>query len=186
MPFGSVWIAVVASAVAVFVGSSILHMALQYHKADYKKLENEDPVRDALRKAATGPGLYFTPYCSDHRQMKDPAMQEKFRQGPVAMITVAPSGNISMGRNLGLWFLFSVLVSFVSAYVARVTLHPGSDGMTVMRVTGTVAFAAYGLSHVSDSIWKAQPWSNTVRSLIDALVYSVITALVFKALWPAA
>jgi hypothetical protein len=178
--------AVVASAVAVFVGSSILHMVLQYHKADYKKLADEDPLRDALRKAAPGPGLYFTPYCADHKQMKDPAMQEKFRQGPVAMITVAPSGNISMGRNLGLWFLFSVLVSFVAAYVARHTLHPGADGITVMRVTATVAFAAYGLGNVSDSIWKAAPWSNTFRSLVDALVYSIITGFIFKLLWPAA
>ena len=186
MPFGSVWMAVVASAVAVFVGSSILHMVLKYHQADYKKLDNEDPLRDALRKSAGGPGLYFTPYCADHKQMREPAMQEKFRQGPVAMITVAPHGEMSMGRNLGLWFGFAVLVSFVSGYVARVTLHPAADGMTVMRVTATVAFAAYGLGNVSDSIWKAQPWSNTIRSLVDALIYALITGFVFKLLWPAA
>jgi hypothetical protein len=58
--------------------------------------------------------------------------------------------------------------------------------MLVMRVTGTVAFAAYGISHISDSIWKGQPWGNTLRALIDAAVYSILTAVVFRVLWPAA
>jgi hypothetical protein len=55
-----------------------------------------------------------------------------------------------------------------------------------MRVTGTVAFAAYGVSHISDSIWKGQPWSNTVRALIDAALYALLTAVVFRVMWPAA
>ena len=49
MPFGSLWIPVIVSAVVVFVASSILHMALKYHKADVKSLPNEDAVREALR-----------------------------------------------------------------------------------------------------------------------------------------
>jgi hypothetical protein len=186
MPFGSLWIAVLASAAAVFVGSSILHMLLRYHRADIKGLPDEDAVRAALARSAPAPGLYFTPYCVDHTQMREPEMMEKLRKGPVAMITICPNGPPSMGRSLALWFLFSVLVSFVSAYIARHTLKPGADGMLVMRITGTVAFAAYGLSHVSDSIWKAQPWGNTVRALVDALVYALLTGAVFRLLWPAA
>jgi hypothetical protein len=49
-----------------------------------------------------------------------------------------------------------------------------------------VAFAGYGLSHVSDSIWKGQPWSNTVRALVDGAIYAVLTAITFRLLWPAA
>lgn len=184
MPFGSLWIPVLASAVAVFVVSSILHMALQYHKADYKLLPGEDAVRDALRKSAAAPGLYFTPYCPDHKAMQEPANLEKFQKGPVAMIYVSPNGTPNLGKHLALWFAFSVFVSFVSAYVARLTLHPGVDGMLVMRVVGTVAFACYGIGQISDSIWKAQPWGNTVRALVDGLVYALTTGLVFRLLWP--
>src|SRR5512143_1554706 len=186
MPFGSVWMAVVASAIAVFIGSSILHMALRYHKADYSQLPDEDGVRAVLGKAAPGPGLYVTPYCADHKQMREPAVREKYEKGPVAMITVLPNGLPNMGRYLSLWFVFTVLVSFVAGYVARHTLHPGSDPLLVMRVTGTVAFAAYALPEISASIWKAQPWGNTARALFDGLVYSLITGLVFRLLWPAA
>ena len=185
MPFGSLWIPVVVSAIVVFVGSSILHMVLKYHKADYKSLANEEAVRQALNKASCPPGLYFTPYCTDMKQMKDPAFQEKFQKGPVAMITVYPKGAPMLPKHLALWFGFSLLVSFVAAYVARHTLQPGADGMLVMQITGTVASAGYALSPVSDSIWKGQPWSNTARAVIDGLIYAVLTGATFRLLWPA-
>jgi len=185
MPFGSLWLPVIVSAVVVFVASFVLHMVLKYHKADYKPLPNEDAVRDPLGKGNPAPGVYMTPHCADHGQMKDPAMVAKFEKGPVALLTVMPKGAPNMGKHLVLWFGFSVLVSFTAAYVARHTLHAGEDGMLVMRITGTVAFAGYALSHLSDSIWKGQPWGNTARHLLDGAIYAVLTGLVFRLMWPA-
>ena len=63
---------------------------------------------------------------------------------------------------------------------------PGASGMLVMQITGAVAFAAYNYGQISDTIWKGQPWSNTVRHLLDGLIYAVITGAIFMALWPAA
>ncbi|PYS94453.1 MAG: hypothetical protein DMF50_12455 [Acidobacteria bacterium] len=169
MPFGSLWIPVIVSAVVVFVASSILHMAIQYHKADHKPLPNEDAVRDVLARGNLAPGVYFTPHCPDMKQLKEPAIQAKFEKGPVAIITIMPKGAPVMQKHLALWFL-----------------HAGDDGMLVMRTTGTVAFAAYALSHVSDSIWKAQPWANTGRATLDGVIYALLTGLTFRMLWPAA
>ena len=186
MPLGSLWLPVIVSAIVIFGGSSLIHMALKYHKADYKKLPHEDAIRDALGKANAAPGVYFTPYCVDHKQMQEPAVKEKFEKGPVALITVYPKGCPGMPKLLTLWFFFSLFVSFVAAYVARHTLQPGADGLLVMRITGTVAFAGYGISHISDSIWKGQPWGNTVRGLLDGLIYAFLTGLAFRLFWPAA
>jgi hypothetical protein len=186
MPFGSLWVPVIVSAVVVFVASSILHMALKYHKADYRPLPDEDPVRQALSKSDPAPGLYVTPFCSDMKQMQEPAIKERYVKGPVAMVTVMPKGLPSMPKLLGLWFGLNLLVSFIAAYVARHTLQPGAGGMLVMQVTGTVAFAAYAVSHLSDSIWKGQPWGNTARALFDGAIYAVLTGLTFRLLWPAA
>src|SRR2546428_7493338 len=61
-----------------------------YHRADLKALPEEDAVREAIGKANPAPGLYFTPYCTDMKQMREPAMKEKFEKGPIAMITVSP------------------------------------------------------------------------------------------------
>lgn len=184
MPFGSLWLAVVVAAVAVFVVSSLVHMVLKYHRADYKQLPDEGPVAAALRGLA--PGLYFLPFCADGAQMKEPAMRKKFEDGPVALLTIRRPGPPAMGKYLGQWFALCLLVSFVAGYVARHTLHAGDDGLLVMRVTGTVAFAAYGLGYLQDSIWKGIPWSNSLRGLLDAVLYAVATGLVFRLMWPAA
>ena len=186
MPFGSLWIPVIVSGVVVFVISSILHMALKYHRADYKALPNEDAVREALGKGSLPPGSYQLPYCASTKDMGDPSHKAKLEKGPVAIVSILGNGVPQMGKYLTQWFAFSVLVSFVAAYVARLTLQPGDDGMLVMRVTGTVAFAAYGFTHVIDSIWKGQPWSNTIRGLIDGTIYAVATGATFLLLWPAA
>jgi len=186
MPFGSLWLPVIVSAVVVFVASSIVHMVLKYHKADYRRLPDEEGVRAALAKGDPSPGIYFTPYCPDMNMMKDPAIRKQFEAGPVTMLTVLPKGLPAMPKHLALWFGFSVAVSFVTAYVARHTLLPGADGMLVMRITCTVSFMAYGLSQLIDSIWKGQPWRNTLLHALDGLIYSLLTGLTFRLLWPAA
>ena len=186
MPFGSLWLPVVLSAVAVWIVSAVLHMALKYHRADYKQLAGEDAVAPVLRKAATEPGVYAIPYSMDPGHMKDPAFQKKFVEGPVALITVRRNGPPNLGKHLAQWFLFCLLVSFVTSYVARHTLAPGADGLEVLRLTGTVAFIAYGFGYFQDSIWQGIPWSNSLRGLIDAAVYAVVTGLVFRFLWPGA
>jgi hypothetical protein len=184
MPFGSLWLPVVVSAVVAWIASAIAHMVIRHHRADYQGLADEASAGAALRKAAPTPGYYVIPYCPDPRQSKDPAVIQRYENGPVALIAVLRNGPPALGKPLVQWFAFCVLVSFVSAYLARHTLQPGMDGMTVCRVTGTVAFAGYGLGYLQDSIWKGIPWSNSLRGIADAVAYAVLTGLVFALLWP--
>jgi hypothetical protein len=186
MPFGSLWLPVLVSAVVVFVASSILHMVIKHHKNDYKALPDETGVAAALRKSGPGPGIYNIPRCTDMAQMKDPAFVKKFEEGPVAVVTVLKNEVPNMGKYLTLWFAYCVLVSFVTAYVARHTLNFGQDGTKVLQITGAVAWAAYALGCFQDSIWKGVPWGITIRFLIDASLYAVLTGLTFMLLWPAA
>jgi hypothetical protein len=186
MPFGSLWLPVVVAAVAVFVVSSIVHMALRYHRADYKQLADEDTLTQALRKIGPSPGLYFLPYCADMAKMKEPAMVKRFEEGPVALLTVLKTGRPAIGKNLLQWFLFCFLISFATAYVARHALAPGAEGLSVFRITATVAFMAYAFGYLQDSIWKSIPWANSLRGILDAVFYALTTGLVFRLLWPGA
>lgn len=185
MPFGTLWLPVVLSAVAVFIVSAILHMVLKYHKRDFKAVPNEEAVRAAIG-GNLAPGIYFTPYCTGMKEAQEPAMKDKFVKGPVAMITILAKGEPAMGKNLALWFGFTLLTSFVAAYIARHTLAPGVSGIEVMRITGTIAFGIYGVGRLIDSIWKGQPWSNTALELFDGAIYAVVTGLIFQVLWPKA
>jgi hypothetical protein len=182
LSYGDLWLPILVSAVVVFVASSVLHMLLTYHKADFRKLPGEDAVAAAMRKENPAPGRYMLPHCESHKEFQDPAVVEKFTKGPVAQITVMPSGPPAMGKNLAQWFAFCVLVGFVCAYVARHAVGAEGGGMPIMRITGTVAFVGYGMSSIIDSIWHAVPWSSTARALVDGLIYAILTGLTFRLL----
>jgi hypothetical protein len=179
----ALWLPIVLSAVIIFVASSIMHMVLPYHRSNYKQLPDEDKVRAALRSAGLQRGLYVFPFCTP-KDMKSPAMVEKYKQGPVGSITVMPLGPAAMPKFLGLWFAYCLLVSFFVAYLTAHTVAPGTPYLAVFRVVGTAAFLAYGLGALPGGIWKGQMWSMTIMEAIDGLVYALLTAGTFGWLWP--
>lgn len=184
-PVLSLWLPIVVAAVAVFIVSSIAHMVLTYHRSDFRQLQKEPEVLAALRGAGVAPGLYQFPWCKSPKEMSTPEAQAKFRQGPVGILTVMPSGPMAMGKFLGLWFVYTLIVSFTIAYVAGVTLAPGADRMLVARVTGSMAILVYAIANVVDSIWKGYPWGMTAKNAVDGILYAAATAAVFAWLWPA-
>lgn len=177
------WMPIVVSAVFIFILSSILHMVFKYHHKDFRPLPDEAATLDKLRPGLT-PGLYSFPYCADHKDMANEEMKRKFEKGPVGMMTVFPSGPPAMGKYLGLWFAYTVLVGIFVAYIAGRTLEAGADYLEVFRFAGTVAFMSYGVGNVVNSIWKGQPWSATLKEVFDGLLYSLVTGGTFGWLWP--
>ncbi len=178
------WMPIAASSVLVFVVSSVLHMVLTYHRADYKGLPREAETLAALRQAGLSAGYYVFPHAASSKEMGTPAMQEKFRQGPVGMLTVRPSGAPPLGGLLVAWFAYSVLIGVFAAYLTGRTLVSGTPYLQVFRVAGTAAFMAYGIGQIVQSIWHGMPWSNTLRAVGDGLVYALVTAGCFGWLWP--
>lgn len=178
------WLPILLSAVFVFLVSSVIHMALPWHKGDYAKVPNEDKVMDALRPFAIPPGDYMMPRASSMKDMSSPEFTEKMKKGPVMIFTVVPNGPATMGKSLTLWFLYSVLVGFFAAYLTGRTLSAGADYLEVFRYIGTTAFLGYSLALLQTSIWYRRAWSTTMKSMIDGLIYALVTAGVFGWLWP--
>ncbi len=180
----ALWLPVLLSAVIVFVASSIIHMVLPYHRSDYRKLPEEDKVLDALRAAGvtSGPAYHF-PHCT-HKEMKSPEAVEKFKRGPVGLLTVIPSGPPAMGKYLTKWFLFCVMISVFVASLAGRTLASGTEFLEVFRVAGATALLGYAASPIQDTIWKGQTLGVTVKHVFDGLIYALLTAGTFGCLWP--
>lgn len=179
----SLWLPIVLSAIFVFIASSIMHMVLPYHRNDYRKLPDEEKVLGALRGVGLTRGLYIFPF-GTHKEMNSPEMIEKYKRGPVGMMTVLPSAPPVMPKFLGLWFGYCLVVAFFVAYLAWHTVAAGTNYLAVFRVVGTAAFLAYGLGQLSNGIWKGQSWSMTIKEVIDGLVYGLLTAGTFGWLWP--
>jgi hypothetical protein len=179
----ALWLPIVLSAVIVFVASSIMHMLLPYHKSDYQQLPEEDKVLGALRGGGLKRGLYVFPFCT-HKNMKSPEIQEKYKRGPVGMLTVLPNGPPAMPKFLIQWFVYCLIIGFFVAYLTGHTVESGAYYLKVFRVAGTAAFLAYGLGNISNGIWKGQLWSTTIKEVLDGLVYGLLTAGTFGWLWP--
>lgn len=184
VPLTELWLPILLSAVAVFIASSILHMVLPYHRSDYKKLPNEDKLLAALGAEGLTPGSYHFPHASSPKEMGSPEMIDKCKKGPVGILNILPSGPPAMTKYLAQWFIFCLIVGVIVAYLAGVTLGPAAEYLRVFRVTGTAAFLGYSANQVTDSIWKGQSWSATIKHLIDGLVYALLTAGFFAWLWP--
>lgn len=179
----ALWLPILLSAIIVFVASSLMHMLLPYHHSDYKQLPDEDKVLAALRAVSLSRGLYVFPFTT-HKEMKSPAMVEKYNQGPVGRLTVSPNGPPAMPKFLGLWFGYCLIIGLFVAYLTGRTVAPGTPYLAVFRVAGTAAFLAYGLGSLSNAIWKGQTWSMTLKEVIDGLIYGLLTAGTFGWLWP--
>ena len=180
----ALWIPILLSAVVVFVASSIIHMVLPYHKSDYKGLPGEEKVLDAIRAAGVTRGFYTFPHCASHKDMNTPEHMEKLKKGPVGLMTIIPNGPPNMGKYLGTWFAYCLVVSVFVAYVTSRTVAPNTIYLEVFRVAGTVGFMAYGLAHAHESIWGGRSWGITLKYWFDGLVYGCLTAGVFGWLWP--
>ncbi len=54
----------------------------------------------------------------------------------------------------------------------------------MFRYVGAVAFTGYALALLQNSIWYKRNWAATLKSVIDGLVYALLTAGMFGWLWP--
>jgi hypothetical protein len=180
----SLWMPILLSAVAIYIVSSIIHMALPYHKSDYSALPDEDQLLELLRKQSVGAGNYVAPYCATSATMRDPAFKQKIQQGPMLTMYVKGGGGFNMAGTLGRWFAYTLVVSFLAAYLCSRTLQAGADYLTVFRVAGFAVFLAIGGATPIHSIWYGQKWSSCAKSLFDALVYGLLAGGIFGWLWP--
>lgn len=184
VPVLSLAVPILVSAVIVFIASSIIHMVLPYHRSDVRKLAKEDEFLEAVRRLNILPGDYVAPHAGSATAMKDPQFVAKMKKGPLVLMTVAPGGEPSMAASLTLWFIYSVVVSFFAAYIAGRAVGPGGSYLEVFRFVGACAFMGYSLALLQHSIWFRRSWTTTIKSVVDGLIYALLTAGTFGWLWP--
>ncbi len=184
LSLAQLWLPIVASAIGVFVASSVIHMLLKYHNSDYRRLPNEDEVRASLKSSANAPAIYFVPHMMDHKEMQKPENVQKFVDGPIALVTIRKPGAPTMGPYLAQWFLLTLFVSVISAYLASKMLGPGSSFLGICRPIATVTFMSYAVGAISNGIWYGKPWGVVAKELLDAVIYAAVAACIFAWLWP--
>jgi hypothetical protein len=161
----ALWLPILLSTVAVYLVSSIIHMATPWHKGDYRGVADQESFLAALRPFALTPGDYMAPRPASMADMRSPEYKRLHQLGPVLFFTVRPSGVMRIGPQLVQWVLYSLVISLFAAYIAVTTLPAGS-------------------ALVQQSIWYGRSWSMTIRTMLDGLLYALLTAGLFGWLWP--
>src|ERR1700681_4503261 len=145
VPVASLWLPILVSAVIVFLASWIVHMFLPYHRSDFAKLPQEDAVLDALRSLNVPTGQYLAPYANTAAQMKQPEYMEKRKRGPALFLTLATGSDPGMGKSLLQWFVYLLIISLFTAYLAHDAIAIGAPYQAVFEFVGVAAFMAYAL-----------------------------------------
>ena len=185
VPLIDLWLPILSVRRVVFVASNLVHMVLRYHKTDYSPVPKEDEVMAALRPFSIPPGDYMMPRAGSMQEMKSPAFQEKWKRGPVVVMTVMRSDHNFMGRTLVQWF-----VLLPGRQPVRGVRDQPRRPVRARRISkcrafaSTTAFAAYGLALWQYSIWYRRKWSTTIKANLDALLYGFLTGGVLGWLWP--
>jgi hypothetical protein len=180
----AIWLPIVLSAVTVFFASFLAWTVMPHHKADWSGIPGQEDIQKLMRTHNVQPGQYAIPYAPDPKDLDDPQVKKGFEDGPVGFLYVQESGVPGMGGRIAAMFFFQLIVSLTVGYLASRTLAADTHYMQVFRVTGTIAFLAYGAASVQDMIWFAHSRSQTAKVLVDALVYGLLTAGFFGWLWP--
>ena len=180
----SLWLPILLSAVFVFIASSVIHMALPWHRSDFARVPDEKRLMDAMRPLAIPPGDYTVPCPGNMKEMRTPEFAAKIKAGPVFVATVMPNGQMGIGKNLAYWFVYLLVVGYFAAYVTAAALPPGTSYGRVFQVAGTTAFIGYALALWQTTIWYRRSWMTTLKSTIDGLVYGLLTGGTFGWLWP--
>ncbi len=167
------------SAVALFVASFLSWMVLPFHFNDWRKLEREDELLGTVRDLNIPSGSYMFPGWDTPAEMKSDNYQKKYSDGPCGVFTVF--GKPSMGQNLGLTFLYFLVISFLLAYLGTIGLKDGAESMLVFRFITTAAFMTFLAAIVQHAIWFK---NRIVGHVIESIFYALITGGIFASMWP--
>ncbi len=177
------WLPILVATVLVFAASNLVWMVLPHHKKDTRRLPDEAAALEVLGKQGLAPGLYRFPW-AEMSEMKNPEVAAKLARGPVGLLTVTPSGPYNMGKAMGAWVAYLVVMGVLVACIATRLVPPGAPYVSVFRRVGALAILAYTAGNLPNAIWWGKPWRNTCLEVVDGVVYGLLTAGAFGWLWP--
>jgi hypothetical protein len=193
------WLPIIVSAAAVWVASFLAWMVVGHHKRDWKGIPGagEQEFIDFIKRLGIPPGSYGFPEfrrCDGLSKEQKKAKWDEMQKSPMGLLRVW--GPISMGKNMALTFLVYLAVSVLVGYLGWSALpHAGMSAgeltasarpafARVMQVLGTAGVLAYCFAGLPNDIWFQRSGREVLTSLIDGVVFGLITGAVFGWLWP--
>lgn len=183
VPLVQLWLPILVSAVVVFVAANVLWMALPFwHGRDYGRTGNDDAFVAAAKPLKSG--LYIFPFMD--WKNTTPEKRAEMATLPAGFLILRNPNRFNFGATLAGYFLYTLLISTLVAYIAGIVMGPGQPYARVFRVVATAGMLAwaFGAGHISDSLWYGKPWSVTIKTIVDGILYGLLMGGTFGWLWP--
>ena len=175
----NLWLPVLLTAIALFIASSVCWTVLPHHENDFEKADSEDELMSSIRQLNLKPGKYMFPFMK-HSEQSQQEMIDKYTAGPRGTLVLWDMPN--MGRNLGLTFVFFLLIAIVTAYIGWEALGADAGFLKVFQIIGALSVLVHCSSGQLNAIWFPR---KTSMDFVDGIAYGIITGLIFALLWPA-
>ena len=185
-PFMSLLLPIVVAAFAVFILSTIIHMVMPWHKSDYAAVPDHDAATAAIGSLGLAPDDYAVPNPRLPNGGKNPNFIAEFERGPTFQMTLIPPGGMHMGKTMGTWFGFMLLIAAIAAWVTGSIVPPGGNTRAVFHYSAIVTACSYGFGAWPLSIWYHRKWSTAFKGTFDAILYGLATGAIFMWMWPKA
>ena len=172
---------VILTAAAVFAWEAVSWTALGWHQNGYREFRDDTAVAEVIKANVTsGKGIYLLPSMVEASKLattaEKKAHEEKqakaLEDGPYMYAIIRPGkGEISMGTNMTLSFIRTLLCSFlVAALLSQVALfYPAR----IAFVAAAGLFAGL-TADMPMWIWFEQPGRDTVVNIADHLIAWII------------
>lgn len=181
----SLWLPILLSAVAVWFVSTLFGMPFLHHKNDWIGLSpaEEDAFTEFLRKSGIKPGNYLFPDFRTREQMESDKVKRALDEGPIGHLSVWPPP-LTMGGKLAGTFVVYLAVSTLIAYLASAALPKGAAFAKVFQVAGTAGILASSFAFIPNAIWFGAYRRTIVLSVVDGIVFGLLTGAIFAWRWP--
>lgn len=160
---------------AMYVWSSIAHVALPLGQVGLQAIPNEPAVLSSMSGNLNHSGLYFFPFMSPNSTMQQQI--EKLKTSPSGLLIYHPAGapGMTLGM-LGTELLTEIVVSILAVWLLAQTRIATYRGRVVF-VTA-VGLTAAIMTNVQYWNWYGFPGSYTINNMFIQLVGFIVAGLV--------
>ena len=167
-------IAALLGAIAMFVWTSIAHMATPLASMGLSQIPNEQAVMSQMQSNITAPGLYFYPWMDP----KDPNAMVKMQQAdkvhPHGLLIYSPPG-VNSDANMGSMLIKEFIKQFVQALIAAWIASVIVGGFTMRWLVVTGMFVSSAIAqNISYWTWYHFPLDFTLAAIIVEVVSGIV------------
>jgi len=163
---------------AIFVWTSIAHMALPLGEAGIKQIDNEQPLLSSMQTTLKAPGFYMFPNMPPGNDMTQ--NQKQLAGGPSGLLIYFPKRDFSFGQSLAYEFLTELAQALIAVYLLSLTNAGSFAGrLGFYALLGLIAAIATNVSYLN---WYGFPLVYTLSYMFTAWVGYLCAGLVAAAM----